>query len=278
MKDLELIKSSKFGKIECDIYSDEKEMFMTISQLANCLGYASKSGVENILMRNVYLKNKEFSQIVAIDFGQEGQNGGTHKMGAPNNVQETRVFTEDGIYEVTMLAKTEKAKEFRAFIRKVLKSLRNGQAKIIKPTNEQLELLNIKKKNADARLKNAKVREAKFLLEAVDKYKNVLAEQSVELLTINALEVINGKGTLDKPSLPEKKYYSATEIGEELGISANKVGKIANANNLKTDEYGKTVLSKSLYSAKQCPTFMYNKDGKERIIKIFKEEKRCIDV
>lgn len=278
MKDLELIKSEKFGEIECDIYSNEKEMFMTISQLANCLGYASKSGVENMLMRNEYLKEKEFSQVVAITFGENGQNRGTHKMGAPNNRQETRVFTEDGIYEVTMLSKTEKAKEFRAFIRKVLKSLRNGQAKIIKPTNEQLELLNIKKKNADARLKNAKVREARFLLEAVDKYKNVLAEQSVELLTINALEVINGKGTLDKPSLPEKKYYSATEIGKELGISANKVGKIANANNLKTDEYGKTVLSKSLYSTKQCPTFMYNKNGKEKIIKIFKEEKRCIDV
>ena len=28
----------------------------------------------------------------------------------------TRVFTEDGIYEVTMLAKTEKAKQFRATV------------------------------------------------------------------------------------------------------------------------------------------------------------------
>lgn len=256
MKELELIKSSKFGEVECDIYSNDKEMFMTISQLANCLGYASKSGVENILMRNDYLKEKEFSGVVKL---------GTHSSGVPQN---TRVFTEDGIYEVTMLAKTEKAKEFRAFIRKLLKSLRKGEAKIIKPSNEQIELIEIKKKNADARLRNAKVREAKFLLEAVDKYKNVLAEQSVELLTINALEVINGKNTLQKPSLPEAKYYSATDIAKELGVTANKVGKIANANNLKTDEYGKTVLSKSLYSSKQCPTFIYNQKGKEKIKEI----------
>lgn len=259
MKDLQLIKSSKFGEVECDIYSNEKEMFMTISQLANCLGYANKSGVEKIFQRHNYLRDKEFSSEVILTLG------GTDKMGVPKTMQNTRVFTEDGIYEVTMLAKTEKAKEFRAFIRKLLKSLRKGEAKIIKPTNEQVELIEIKKKNADARLRNAKVREARFLLEAVDKYKNVLAEQSVELLTINALEVINGKGTLEKPKLPERKYYSATEIGEELGISANKVGKIANANNLKTEKHGKTVLSKSLYGPKQVPTFIYNEKGKQKI-------------
>lgn len=259
MKNLQLIKSSKFGEVECDIYSNEKEMFMTMNQLSNCLGYKEKDGIKKIVKRNEYLKQKEFSQIVPISFGEGGQNDTT---------QETRVFTEDGIYEVTMLAKTEKAKEFRAFIRKLLKSLRKGEAKLIKPSSEQVELIEIKKKNADARLRNAKVREAKFLLEAVDKYKNVLAEQSVELLTINALEVINGKDTLKKPELPEAKYYSATDIAKELGITANKVGKIANANNLKTDEFGKTVLSKSLYSAKQCPTFIYNQKGKEKIKKI----------
>ena len=259
MNNLQLIKSSKFGEVECDIYSNEKEMFMTMSQLSECLGYKEKDGIKKIVRRNEYLKEKEFSQVVPIDFREGGQIVTT---------QETRVFTEDGIYEVTMLAKTEKAKEFRAFIRKLLKSLRKGETKIIKPSSEQVELIEIKKKNADARLRNAKVREAKFLLEAVDKYKNVLAEQSVELLTINALEVINGKNTLQRPELPDSKYYSATEIAKELGISANKVGKIANSNNLKTDKYGKKVLSKSLYSNKQCPTFIYNEKGKEEIRKI----------
>lgn len=261
MKDLKLIKSSKFGQVECDIYSNEKEMFMTISQLANCLGYASKSGVENIIDRNKYLKDKEFSS--------------THKMevveGDRTVSREMRFFTEDGIYEVTMLAKTEKAKEFRAFIRKLLKSLRKGEAKLIKSSNEQVELIEIKKKNADARLRNAKVREAKFLLEAVDKYKNVLAEQSVELLTINALEVINGKNTLERPKLPEKKYYTATEIGKECGVSSKKIGQIANANNLKVDEYGMFILDKSRYSAHQEPTFRYNEKGKNKIKELIKK-------
>lgn len=252
MNNLQLIKSSKFDDVECDIYSNEKEMFMTTEQLGNCLGYAyGKQAISKILDRNSYLKEKEFSGVV--------------KLGTPSGEQETRVFTEDGIYEVTMLAKTEKAKEFRAFIRKLLKSLRKGEVKIIKPSNSQVELIEIKKKNAEARLKNAKVREAKFLLEAVDKYKNVLAEQSVELLTINALEVINGKNTLERPKLAEKKYYTATEIGEELGITSKRVGQIANANNLKTEEYGMFVLDKSRYSVHQEPTFRYNEKGKAKI-------------
>jgi len=268
MKNLQLIKSSKFGEIECDIYSNEKEMFMTSTQLGECLGYSEpRKSISNLVNRFEYLKDKEFSGVTKMmtPYGEGyGQNGGT---------QETRVFTEDGIYEVTMLAKTEKAKEFRAFIRKLLKSLRKGEVKIVKPSNEQMELLQIKKQNADARLRNAKVREAKFLLEVVDKYKNVLAEQSVELLTINAIEVINGKNTLDRPNLPEKKYYTATEIGKELGISANRVGKIANASNLKVDEYGMYVLDKSRYSAHQEPTFRYNENGKLKIAEIVKEEK-----
>lgn len=261
MKDLKLIKSSKFGQVECDIYSNEKEMFMTTEQIGNCLGYQyARESVNKLVSRNDYLRNEEFSAEVKLT-STDGKE------------YETRVFTEDGIYEVTMLAKTEKAKEFRAFIRKLLKSLRKGETKLIKPSNEQVELIEIKKKNADARLRNAKVREAKFLLEAVDKYKNVLAEQSVELLTINALEVINGKDTIKKPELPDIKYYSATEIGKEVGVHANTIGKIANNNNLKIDQYGKTILSKSKYSSRQCPTFVYNEDGKKKIIEILKGEK-----
>ena len=260
MKDLQLIKSSKFGETECDIYSNEKEMFMSSTQLGECLGYSNpRIAISNIVERNEYLKNKEFSGVIILS--------------TPSGKQETRVFTEDGIYEVTMLAKTEKAKEFRAFIRKLLKSLRKNETQIVRPSSEQIELLKIKKQNSDARLRNAKVREAKFLLEVVDKYKNVLAEQSVELLTINAIEVINGKNTLERPKLPERKYYTATEIGKELGISANKVGKIANANNLKIDKYGVYVLDKSRYSVHQEPTFRYNEKGKSKIKELWRERR-----
>lgn len=117
MNELQLIKSDKFGLVEYDIYSDGKEMFMTISQLAACLGYSSKDSIKSLLSRNEYLKQEEFSKVVSICNPLDNS-----KIG-----QKTRVFTEDGIYEVTMLAKTEVAKEFRARVRKVLKALRSGE-------------------------------------------------------------------------------------------------------------------------------------------------------
>ncbi len=64
MNNLQLIKSDKFGETECDIYSDGKEMFMTISQLAGCLDYADRKGVEKLIERNSYLKTPEFSVTV----------------------------------------------------------------------------------------------------------------------------------------------------------------------------------------------------------------------
>lgn len=50
-----------------------------------------------------------------------------------------------------------------------------------------------------------------------------------------------------------------------FGISANKIGKIANANNLKTAEYGKLFYSKSEHSVKEVETWRYY----ENVISVF---------
>lgn len=264
MSNLALVKSEMFGQNICDFYqNDQNQIVMTSEQLGTALEYAEpRKSISNLVNRNLYLKNTEFS--------------GDIKMVTPSGIQETRVFTEDGIYEVTMLAKTEKAKEFRAWVRKILKALRTGEAKLIKPTTYQLNLselkrqeLEIKAKNADARLKNATVRQASFLLKEVDRHKNVLSIQSVELITINAFEMITGGHAL--PRTQVEKTYTATEIGKELGVSSNRIGKLANRNNLKTDEYGITVLDKSPYSSKQMPAFRYNERGRERLRELAKE-------
>lgn len=112
---LELVKSFKFNEVECNIYSKDNEMFMTINQLAEVLGYASKNGIEKLISRNPYLRENEFSVIVSL---------GTDSLGGTQN---TRIFTEDGIYEITMLSKTETGKKFRKVVREVIKSLRKGE-------------------------------------------------------------------------------------------------------------------------------------------------------
>lgn len=49
------------SEVQCDVYSDSQDMFMTISQLSDCLGYADRKSIEKIIERNPYLKDKEFS-------------------------------------------------------------------------------------------------------------------------------------------------------------------------------------------------------------------------
>lgn len=122
----EIVKSAEFCGIECDFYSNENnEIFMTSFQLGSCLGYSNpQKAVDNLISRNEYLKNIEFSV--------------TLKMRATDGKQyDTRLFTEDGIYEVTMLAKTEKAKDFRTFVREVVKSIRKHGAYMTPETIEK---------------------------------------------------------------------------------------------------------------------------------------------
>lgn len=112
----------------------------------------------------------------------------------------------------------------------------------------------LKEKEIEARLKNARAREANILLKICNNPN--LPKEYVQVLQSKATEIITGQAILPLPVV-ERKTYSATEIGEELGISANKVGKLANANNLKTDEYGLEVWDKAKHSNKEVPTFRY---------------------
>lgn len=251
---LSLATQQQFGSVMCDFWENENgDVFMTISQLAQALEYASKKGVEKLVADNDYLKGEEFSVVVPLSTGTHGK-GGTQK---------TRVFTEDGIYEVTMISKQPKAREFRAWVRKVLKALRKGEMVLAQPKTKEAEL-EIKRINAEARLRNAKTRQAKLMLDVIkDKSLSPIA---VELLGINALEVLTGEKLDYRPQI--EKTYTAEEIGKVLGISANKVGRIANSHGLKTTEYGIKVLDKSPYSNKQVSTFRYNQKGFEKIREI----------
>lgn len=112
----------------------------------------------------------------------------------------------------------------------------------------------IKEKEIEARLKNARAREANILLKICNNPN--LSKEYVQVLQSKATEIVTGETLLPLPVV-ERKTYSATEIGKELGISANKVGIIANKYNLKTEEYGKLFHDKSRYSSKEVESFRY---------------------
>lgn len=235
-----LIKSADFCGTQCDIYADDaNEMFMTAFQLGSCLGYSTpRESINKLVSRNKYLKNNEFSAEVILTSPQ-------------GSSQETRIFTEDGIYEVTMLAKTEKAKEFRTFVRQLIKSIRKGETLVVS-TAECSQTPEDKSKTAEAKLLNARTRMANMYLKLANvdtvskEYKNILVAKSAE--------VLSGQPLLPLPK-SEQKTYSAGDIGKMFGVSAQKVGSVAKANGMKTEEYGEWYHDKSPYSPKEVDTF-----------------------
>ena len=111
----------------------------------------------------------------------------------------------------------------------------------------------LKEKEVEARLNNSRARIASEFRKIAEKtdipeYKHICQQK--------AAEVLSGVPLLPMEEAKEITY-SATDIGKLLGVSANKIGTIANKYNLKTPQYGKYFYSKSEYSCKEVETFRY---------------------
>lgn len=132
----------------------------------------------------------------------------------------------------------------------------HGGGTAYRKENEEL-----RRKNAQIREQNAKIRTAQLLWKISEKtdtdYKQVLHARITHLLT--------GEYLLPLPEVSERTY-SAAEIGERLGVSANKIGRLANAHGLKTEQYGKFFYDKAKTADKQVETFRYY----ERAVEVFR--------
>ena len=100
---------------------------------------------------------------------------------------------------------------------------------------------------------NSRTRAANLLLKIAERT-NIPEYKAV--CNAKAAEMVAGEMILPLP-VAERKTYSATEIGAMFGVSANKIGKLANKHNLKTDAYGKLFYSKSEHSVKEVETWRY---------------------
>lgn len=167
--------------------------------------------------------------------------------------QDVWFLTENGLYEVLMLSRKPIAKQFKKAIKELLHNLRTNKVVIAsQKTKEELE-------NERKRL-NLEAYNALHNLADIYRDKN---ESYGQILDAYATKELSGEFLLPLPET--EKTYSATDIAKILNVSANLVGKIANKNNLKTDNYGKYVLDKSKYSSKEVQSFRYNEKGFNRI-------------
>ncbi|MDQ9401632.1 transcriptional regulator [Serratia marcescens] len=108
-----------------------------------------------------------------------------------------------------------------------------------------------------------RARTLKMTVEAVTNLFDLMPNLAPEAKQAAAASLINPVAGFDAIPLPklQEHYYSAGEVGEILGVSANKVGRLANAHGLKKEGYGIFVMDKSKHSVKQVEAFRYNAAG-----------------
>ena len=103
-----------FENIELQVMvNNNHEIEMDIDELIKALGFESKKSIEHLIVRNPELQSPEFSKIKKVLSNE----GGVLKK------RDKRVFNQDGIFEISYLANTDRAKEFRKFIKAFSKEM-----------------------------------------------------------------------------------------------------------------------------------------------------------
>lgn len=177
--------------------------------------------------------------------------------------QKTWFVNESGLYNVILRSDKPEAKPFRKWVTgTVLPAIRKTG------TYSTNALPDPKAGLAEAKVKNARARVSSIWLKLakenpVPEYKAICAHYA-------SAELTGGEAVLPLPPVAEKTY-SAAEVGSMLGgISANRVGRLANQNGLKVPEYGIQVWDKSHNSAKQVPTWRYNEKAVAKLRTLLK--------
>ena len=165
---------------------------------------------------------------------------------------EVNVIPEGDLYRLITHSELKSAQRFESWVYdEVLPALRQTGTY---PMPEQDMEAEERRKRTEAMLINAKARVAKLYLQLAEV--NTLSPTHKSVLVSKAAETLSGEELLPLPK-PVQKTYSAKEIGDMFGISANKVGHIANQNQLKQPAYGEYQRSKSEYSSKEVDTWRY---------------------
>lgn len=183
--------------------------------------------------------------------------GTSPKGGNPN----MNIISEPGLYKLTFNSRKPEAKAFTRWVtHEVLPTIRRTGSYSIRDTlsPEELEL----------KRDTLNLERAKFINSMLG---NPPFPMTPETKTVFGHEVFKlAAGHSYLAMLPEctEKWYTAGEIGAELGLTAHKVGRIANKYGIKapageSNEYGRWIFSKSQHSNREVSSFIYSEEGLE---------------
>ena len=225
MRALQIFENAEFGKIRTIVLDGEP--WFVGKDVAAALGYTNSR------------------KALADHVDEEDKNTVTIRDGIQGNPNMT-VINESGVYALVFGSKLPTAKAFKRWVTsEVLPSIRK--------TGGYHKSDAAQAKRADAMDRDSRTRAAKLLLKIAER---VEIPEYKAVCQAKAAEMVAGEMVIPLPVV-DRRTYSAKEIGARLGISANRVGKLANLYRLKTPTYGKLFYSKSEYSPKQVETWRY---------------------
>lgn len=117
---------------------------------------------------------------------------------------------------------------------------------------------------------NAKTKQAQLLFKVAS---GTASNSARERIFAHIATELTGEKFM--PELREEEF-SAQEVGDKLGITANKVGRIANILDLKAEQpgenqFGRWAMSKSKYSNKEVAQWLYYQAGVNKIAEFLRE-------
>lgn len=175
--------------------------------------------------------------------------------------QETRILSEPDVLRLIVNSKLPEAERFERWVfEEVLPTIRKTGSYSAKARNGLAEF--------------RKARALELSARTADMICGRFPHLSTEARQVIFAYCVNPVAGADVVPLPvlERKFYTAEQVGQELGVSANRIGRVANEHGLKTTEYGMFVLDKARFSDKQVEAFRYNVAGIERLRELLKSE------
>lgn len=173
-------------------------------------------------------------------------------------IQKLKFVPESDVYRLAFGSKLPNAERFTDWVtEKVLPQIMRTGSYSVAPQDEKaldIQLINARTANANVYL---------TLMQHID----TKSESYKGILMAYAANTAAGQLVLPLPKSDFGKTYSATDIAQILGVSRNKIGRIANEYGIKTDQYGQWYHDITP-TGKQVDNFRYNDAAIEKFREI----------
>ena len=189
--------------------------------------------------------------------------------------REMRLINEPGMYKLIFKSRKAEAKEFTRWVtHEVLPQIRETGNYGVNLTQLDADQ---RKREHERIMHELNLRGAQILQSMIDKELFPLTAETRTVFAHEVFKLVTGHSYLGMLPESTEKWYTAGEICEAVGISANKVGRIAKAHGLKapegeSNEYGRWIFSKSKYSSREVASFIYTEAGLEWFKRHHEEE------